>query len=165
VQKSEGWKFLTKHDPWLELDILHFMDESETVCLLNICSLLFSSCHFDSCNNIYLLYYRGERNWGGTGRSRGYTRNWARRWNVWNIYVRKVALMLDHIMWRLIERGSHVANSQLVKVFSFWFAISRRARGGWREVAGGASECGSCLDCIHMFVNKRMIPAMFLFAG
>ncbi|CAJ2664265.1 BTB/POZ and TAZ domain-containing protein 2 isoform X2 [Trifolium pratense] len=30
VQKSEGWKFLTKHDPWLELDILHFMDESET---------------------------------------------------------------------------------------------------------------------------------------
>jgi hypothetical protein len=62
VQKSEGWKFLTKHDPWLELDILHFMDESETVCLINICSLLFSSCRFDSCNNIYLLYYRGERN-------------------------------------------------------------------------------------------------------
>lgn len=30
VEKTEGWKFLTKHDPWLELDILHFMDESET---------------------------------------------------------------------------------------------------------------------------------------
>ncbi|XP_058759634.1 BTB/POZ and TAZ domain-containing protein 2-like [Vicia villosa] len=30
VQKTEGWKFLIKHDPWLELDILRFMDESET---------------------------------------------------------------------------------------------------------------------------------------
>lgn len=30
VQKTEGWKFLTKHDPVLELDILRFMDESET---------------------------------------------------------------------------------------------------------------------------------------
>lgn len=31
VEKTEGWKFLTKHDPWLELDILRFMDERETV--------------------------------------------------------------------------------------------------------------------------------------
>lgn len=29
VEKTEGWKFLQKHDPWLELQILQFMDESE----------------------------------------------------------------------------------------------------------------------------------------
>lgn len=31
VEKTEGWKFLNKHDPWLELDILRFIDEHETV--------------------------------------------------------------------------------------------------------------------------------------
>ncbi|XP_061340654.1 BTB/POZ and TAZ domain-containing protein 2-like [Gastrolobium bilobum] len=30
VEETEGWKFLIKHDPWLELDILRFMDENET---------------------------------------------------------------------------------------------------------------------------------------
>ncbi|XP_038893905.1 BTB/POZ and TAZ domain-containing protein 1-like [Benincasa hispida] len=30
VEKTEGWKFLQKHDPWLELQILQFMDESES---------------------------------------------------------------------------------------------------------------------------------------
>ncbi|KAK7330577.1 hypothetical protein VNO77_24772 [Canavalia gladiata] len=30
VERTEGWKFLVKHDPWLELDILRFMDEHET---------------------------------------------------------------------------------------------------------------------------------------
>ncbi|GMY15007.1 BTB/POZ and TAZ domain-containing protein 1 [Fagus crenata] len=30
VEKTEGWKFLQDHDPWLELDILHFMDEAES---------------------------------------------------------------------------------------------------------------------------------------
>ncbi|XP_023519117.1 BTB/POZ and TAZ domain-containing protein 1-like [Cucurbita pepo subsp. pepo] len=29
VQKTEGWKFLQEHDPWLELQILQFMEESE----------------------------------------------------------------------------------------------------------------------------------------
>ncbi|KAI4343671.1 hypothetical protein L6164_010992 [Bauhinia variegata] len=29
VEKTEGWKFLQRHDPWLELDILRFMDEDE----------------------------------------------------------------------------------------------------------------------------------------
>ena len=31
VEKTEGWKFLQDHDPWLELEILHFMDEAESV--------------------------------------------------------------------------------------------------------------------------------------
>lgn len=31
VEKTEGWKFLQEHDPWLELQILQFMDESELV--------------------------------------------------------------------------------------------------------------------------------------
>ncbi|XP_023878513.1 BTB/POZ and TAZ domain-containing protein 1-like, partial [Quercus suber] len=30
VEKTEGWKFLQDHDPWLELEILHFMDEAES---------------------------------------------------------------------------------------------------------------------------------------
>lgn len=30
VEATEGWKFLVKHDPWLELDILRFIDEHET---------------------------------------------------------------------------------------------------------------------------------------
>ncbi|KAI4336257.1 hypothetical protein L6164_014803 [Bauhinia variegata] len=29
VEKREGWKFLQRHDPWLELDILNFMDEDD----------------------------------------------------------------------------------------------------------------------------------------
>lgn len=30
VESTEGWKFLQDHDPWLELEILQFMDEAET---------------------------------------------------------------------------------------------------------------------------------------
>ncbi|KAJ0049092.1 hypothetical protein Pint_15601 [Pistacia integerrima] len=29
VEKTEGWKFMQDHDPWLELQILQFMDEAE----------------------------------------------------------------------------------------------------------------------------------------
>lgn len=31
VEATEGWKFLQNHDPWLELEILRFMDEAELV--------------------------------------------------------------------------------------------------------------------------------------
>lgn len=31
VEKTEAWKFLQDHDPWLELDILQFIDEVESV--------------------------------------------------------------------------------------------------------------------------------------
>ncbi|GLT73208.1 hypothetical protein SLA2020_450810 [Shorea laevis] len=30
VEKTEGWRFLQDHDPWLELQILQFMDEAES---------------------------------------------------------------------------------------------------------------------------------------
>ncbi|KAL9683762.1 hypothetical protein QQ045_021187 [Rhodiola kirilowii] len=30
VKKTEGWMFLQHHDPWLELEILQFIDETET---------------------------------------------------------------------------------------------------------------------------------------
>ncbi|EXB94438.1 BTB/POZ and TAZ domain-containing protein 1 [Morus notabilis] len=30
VESTEGWKFLQDHDPWLELEILQFIDEAET---------------------------------------------------------------------------------------------------------------------------------------
>ncbi|KAJ8559713.1 hypothetical protein K7X08_003771 [Anisodus acutangulus] len=30
VEKTEGWKFLQRHDPMLELEILQFMDEAES---------------------------------------------------------------------------------------------------------------------------------------
>ncbi|CAL0306767.1 unnamed protein product [Lupinus luteus] len=30
VEKTEGWEFLNQNDPWLELEILRFMDENET---------------------------------------------------------------------------------------------------------------------------------------
>lgn len=33
VEVTEGWKFLQDHDPWLELEILQFMDEAEKVIL------------------------------------------------------------------------------------------------------------------------------------
>ncbi|KAI5665041.1 hypothetical protein M9H77_24364 [Catharanthus roseus] len=29
VEQTEGWKFLQNHDPWLELEILQFIDEAE----------------------------------------------------------------------------------------------------------------------------------------
>jgi RIO-like serine/threonine protein kinase len=35
VEKTEGWRFLQEHDPWLELHILQFMDEAESVNHLN----------------------------------------------------------------------------------------------------------------------------------
>lgn len=31
VEKTEGWKFIQDHDPWLELDILQYIDETESV--------------------------------------------------------------------------------------------------------------------------------------
>lgn len=31
VEKTEGWKFVQDHDPWLELKILQFIDEAESV--------------------------------------------------------------------------------------------------------------------------------------
>lgn len=31
VRITEGWIFLQHHDPWLELEILQFIDETETV--------------------------------------------------------------------------------------------------------------------------------------
>lgn len=33
VEKTEGWKFLQDHDCLLELEILQFMDEADSVCL------------------------------------------------------------------------------------------------------------------------------------
>ncbi|KAJ9140225.1 hypothetical protein P3X46_030898 [Hevea brasiliensis] len=30
VEKTEGWKFMQNHDPWLELEILQFIDEAES---------------------------------------------------------------------------------------------------------------------------------------
>ena len=31
VEKTEGWQFIQDHDPWLELDILKFIDDTESV--------------------------------------------------------------------------------------------------------------------------------------
>lgn len=31
VEKTEGWKFVQDHDPWLELQILQFINETELV--------------------------------------------------------------------------------------------------------------------------------------
>jgi len=31
VEQTEGWKFLQEHDPFLELDILQFIDDAESV--------------------------------------------------------------------------------------------------------------------------------------
>lgn len=36
VEKTEGWRFLQDHDPWLELHILQFMDEAELVSIHSI---------------------------------------------------------------------------------------------------------------------------------
>ena len=33
VEKTEGWKFMQDHDPFLELEILQFIDEAELVIL------------------------------------------------------------------------------------------------------------------------------------
>ena len=31
VEQTEGWKFMQENDPWLELEILQFIDEAELV--------------------------------------------------------------------------------------------------------------------------------------
>lgn len=38
VEGSEAWRFLQRYDPWLELEILNFIDEEESVCVLVACS-------------------------------------------------------------------------------------------------------------------------------
>lgn len=35
VEETEGWKFLKKHDPCLQFDVLYFMDEEESVIITN----------------------------------------------------------------------------------------------------------------------------------
>lgn len=40
VEKTEAWKFLQKHDPQLELEILQFIDEAESVHTLTTFSIL-----------------------------------------------------------------------------------------------------------------------------
>lgn len=40
VEQTEGWKFLQKNDPWLELEILRFMDEDELVIFKFLLKLL-----------------------------------------------------------------------------------------------------------------------------
>lgn len=49
VENTEGWKFLQDHDPWLELDILQFMDESESVINLQ-------QCHFPISQSVFLVF-------------------------------------------------------------------------------------------------------------
>lgn len=44
VEKTEGWRFLQDHDPWLELEILKFMDEAESVCHRSSIAYLQLSC-------------------------------------------------------------------------------------------------------------------------
>lgn len=34
VEETEGWKFLQNNDPFFELEILQFIDETESVCSL-----------------------------------------------------------------------------------------------------------------------------------
>lgn len=53
VEQTEGWKFIQEHDPFLELDILQFIDDAESVnlliCFENTASLFFlvpSITHF-----------------------------------------------------------------------------------------------------------------------
>lgn len=45
VEQTEGWKFIQEHDPFLELDILQFIDDAESVnffiCFENTKSLFF----------------------------------------------------------------------------------------------------------------------------
>lgn len=45
VEKTEGYKFLQKHDPWLELEILQFIEENELV----------SSYSFFSCYRYFFI--------------------------------------------------------------------------------------------------------------
>lgn len=40
VELTEGWQFLQDHDPWLELQILQFMDEDASVCSSNSINFL-----------------------------------------------------------------------------------------------------------------------------
>lgn len=40
VQKTEAWLFLQENDPWLELEILKFLEEQDMVCLISICQIM-----------------------------------------------------------------------------------------------------------------------------
>lgn len=81
VEKTEGWKFLQDHDPCLELEVLQFIDEAESVRVtIMLQSFRF---HLHTCPYIltWVLYFfhvkksRGRRGRGGTGRSRDCTRS------------------------------------------------------------------------------------------
>lgn len=53
VEQTEGWKFLQEHDPVLELDILQFIDDSESVTISS-----FLSCF--KIHNMCFCYYQKE---------------------------------------------------------------------------------------------------------
>lgn len=58
VEQTEGWKFMQDHDPWLELEILQFIEEAELVNLKHTSNYQFMIMKI-LCNMIlhYIINY------------------------------------------------------------------------------------------------------------
>lgn len=54
VEETEGWKFLQDHDPHLELDVLQFIDEAESVSLLGF--------YLHACMCVCICIYKTRKN-------------------------------------------------------------------------------------------------------
>lgn len=165
VKKTEGWKFLHTNDPWLEKDIVQFINEDKSV----IMTIIFFCLHWTGL--LLLIVYlnfvnRRRREWRNRGRNMRWLCNWVKQWNVWNIYVRKDVPAWHRTMWMLKSRGRGclVRNSPRVRVCKGWFDILPRVGRGSREGVWGVSDCGNFLDFIHVFAFVK-IHAKFLYAG
>lgn len=55
VEATEGWRFMQDHDPWLELDILQFIDETESVIITTMPFFFFSFLKYKSTNNVFFV--------------------------------------------------------------------------------------------------------------
>lgn len=58
VEETEGWKFLQNNDPFLELEILQFIDEAETVRTTNlVCLVILRSSKLARLTADYLIMF------------------------------------------------------------------------------------------------------------
>ncbi|KAJ8563290.1 hypothetical protein K7X08_031742 [Anisodus acutangulus] len=93
VEKTEGWKFLQRHDSMLELEILQFMDEAESVT-------------------------EEEEEETQVGAELIFTAKRRDRF-AWSTYVPKDVQASDHTTRNLAKRSCHVANLINAEASSF----------------------------------------------
>ncbi|KAK4370802.1 hypothetical protein RND71_010277 [Anisodus tanguticus] len=112
VEKTEGWKFLQRHDSMLELEILQFMDEAESRLLLSFSDVI-SGFHWKFAN-----LAEEEEEETQVGAELIFTAKRRDRF-AWSTYVPKDVQASGHTTRNLAKRSCHVANLINAEASSF----------------------------------------------